>query len=133
MKQLSMDFTGDQLAQRGIEQAVNHADNVINEWSNLAYNFALKYCQTHSKFMAEDLRNAADSIVSEPPSKRAWGGIIRKLSFNGIIRSLGTSRVKNVYAHCANANLWEVIRSDIREQSWEEKYNELLVKYNELK
>jgi len=140
MKQLSIDFTGEQMAQQGMNSAIAHSDFIFPDWSKNAYNFALSYCLTHKRFMAEDLRNAADDIIPDPPSKRAWGGIIRKLSTNGIIHSLGTSKVKNVDAHCANANLWEVVRfdfsnepPDIREKSWEEKYNELLVKFNELK
>ena len=109
MEQLTLDFTGDQLAEQGINAAIEHADNVIPDWSKQAYNFACYYCRTHNRFMAEDMRNASDGIVPDPPHTRAWGGIIRRLANNGIIRCIGISKVKNVTAHSANASVWEVI------------------------
>ena len=110
MKQLTMDFTGSQLAEIGMNAAVQHAERTIPDWSKQAYNFACHYCRTHAKFMAEDMRNASDGIVPEPPHTRAWGGVIRRLLNNGIIRCIGTAKVKNVTAHSANASVWEVVR-----------------------
>ena len=109
MEQLTLNFAGSQLAEQGIDTAVQHADDCIPDWSKQAYNFALYYCRTRTRFMAEDMRNASYCIIPEPPHTRAWGGIIRRLQNNGIIRCVGISKVKNVTAHSANASVWEVI------------------------
>lgn len=110
MEQLTINFTGSQLAEQGMNAAMQHANDCMPDWSKQAYHFAITYCRTRSRFMAEDMRNASDGIVPEPPHTRAWGGIIRRLSNNGIIRCVGISKVKNVTAHSANASVWEVVR-----------------------
>ena len=110
MEQLTMDFTGPQLAEKGMNAAVQHANYCIPDWSKQAYHFALMYCRTRTRFMAEDMRLASDGVIPEPPHTRAWGGIIRRLQHNGIIRCVGISKVKNVTAHSANASVWEVVR-----------------------
>ena len=107
--QLTIEFNGEDLAQQGISTAIEHADSCVPDWSKQAYNFALYYCRTRARFMAEDMRLASDGVIPEPPNTRAWGGIIRRLQHNGIIRCVGISKVKNVTAHSANASVWEVV------------------------
>ena len=100
--------TGAQLRDAGIKQAVDHANDVHESWSDQAYRFLLVYVCEHSEpFLCEDVRAAAEGIVPEPPSKRAWGGSVTRASNAGLITCIGTKKVKNPQAHCTKANLWQ--------------------------
>src|SRR3990167_10463853 len=108
--------TGEKLANQGIQKAINHANQVTPKWAEMAYECLLSYLR-HSPcsftFMAEDVRDFSTRHypficdgLSEPPSLRAWGGIMRKAKGAGVIRAIGTRKVSNTKAHCANATLW---------------------------
>lgn len=100
--------TGPELRDTGIKKAVEHADKVVESWSHMAYEHLKKYIVLHDEFMAEDLRY--DSKLPEPPSKRAWGGIMVRAAKSGLIYRVGFRAVKNPKAHCANASLWRVAK-----------------------
>lgn len=102
-------FTGAQLRDKGIEKAVKHAESIHENWKDRAYEFLLTYIKSHKRFMAEDVRIASARIVPEPPSLRSWGSIIRRAACSGHIKSLGTRKVKNPRAHCANSSFWEAV------------------------
>jgi len=95
--------TGQELRDRGIEQAVSHAGQ---KWTDQAYQFLLLFCNGHAEFMAEDVRRASKGCVPEPPSKRAWGGVIVRASKAGLIERVGYRQVKNAKAHCTPAAVW---------------------------
>ena len=67
---------GSQLRDKGINQAINNANNKHNKWSNKAYKFLVNYIKSHHEFMAEDVRVASEEELPKPPSNRAWGGLI---------------------------------------------------------
>ena len=92
--------------QIGINQAVCHADKEEPSWSDKAYDFLVKYIRTNKEFMVEDVRESAMGIISDPPSKRAWGGIVLRAKNKGLIRFVRYEKVKNPTAHCANAAVW---------------------------
>jgi hypothetical protein len=58
--------------------------------------------------MTEDVREASKHQLSEPPSARAWGGIIVKAVKCGLIYRKGFRNVSNVKAHRTPASLWAV-------------------------
>lgn len=97
-------FDGPVLRDRGIQQATDHAGR---QWSDQAYDFLLKFLKTNTTFMAEDVRTASIGFVPEPPSKRAWGGIIVRAAKQGLIQKVGFRNVKNAKAHCTPAAVWE--------------------------
>ena len=106
-------FTGEELANQGIKKAINHAERDIPGWATLAFECLksyLRFCPPDHEFMAEDVRKFSQStyflVVPEPPSLRAWGGIMRKAKGAGLIRAIGTRKVVNPTAHGANATLW---------------------------
>jgi len=99
-------FTGQQLRDKGISQAVNHADQQSENWSHYAYQFLLSYIKQNREFMSEDVRAASVGIVDTPPSSRAWGGIIVRAVKSGLIRRKDFCTVKNPKAHCTPASLW---------------------------
>lgn len=101
-------FEGERLRDKGITQAVTHADYQNEKWSENAYTFLLRYIRNNKEFMTEDARNASLGIIPEPPSARAWGGIIVKAAKNGLIERIGYRNVKNSKAHCTPAAVWRV-------------------------
>ena len=107
MIQLNL-FSGTELRDNGIAQAMENADAQVNEWTFEAYQFLLHYSKSNKEFMAEDVRLASEGIIDEPPSKRAWGGIIVRAVKSGLIKRKGFMNVKNAKAHCTPATLWEV-------------------------
>jgi hypothetical protein len=99
--------TGAQNRDEGIKKAVDHAENNTPGWSITAYQFALSWLSNRSTpFLGEDIRNASLGFVPDPPSKRAWGGILKSLAKNKMIVRIGYGQVKNPNANCANASLW---------------------------
>lgn len=98
---------GAQLRNSGMNQAETHANHLHHGWSHEAYSFLEGYARINPTFMAEDVRTASAGVVPPPPSKRAWGAVIVRAAKAGIITSLGTRKVKNPRAHCANATLWK--------------------------
>ena len=103
--------TGEKLANQGIKKAINHAEKDIPGWATLAFECLksyLRYCPPDHEFMAEDVRKFSQStyFLPEPPNLRAWGGIMRRAQRAGLIRAIGTRKVVNPTAHCANATLW---------------------------
>lgn len=105
MIQTQIDFSK-QVTQRGIQQAVDHANAVHKDWCDIAFDFLKGYIEINPMFMAEDVRFASQGIVPIPPTQRAWGGIIRKAASMNLIKSNGQKQVKNVKAHMAFATEW---------------------------
>lgn len=106
-------FTGQYYRDAGIKKAVDHANETEFNWSVQAFGFLLIYIQSNDTFMCEDLRFASTNIVTQPPSKRAWGGIIRRASKAGLIKRIGFKNVKNVKAHCTPAAVWETVSKEV--------------------
>ena len=106
---------GEQKKLRGIKRSVDHA-NIKNAgtWSDKAYQ-ASKLFLTSKKtgytFMVEDIRNWTEehNLIPPPPSKRAWGGMVKSLVKEGLIEKVGHGTVKNENAHKCFAAVWSKI------------------------
>lgn len=103
-------------AQCGIAKAVDHAQACNYNWSEHTYSiFLTEFLPQHKRFLAEDFRSwlaVHRADYQFPPSKRAFGGIMRKAKDQYYIICIGTQKVTNVKAHGANASIWE--RNDER-------------------
>jgi hypothetical protein len=100
-------FSGENLRDQGIKKATDNANHHTNGWSQKAYDFLLAYIAVSSEeFMTEDVRIASKGIVPEPPSKRAWGGVIVRAAREGKVVQLGFKKVTNATAHCTPASVW---------------------------
>lgn len=108
-KQLNLFTDGAQLRDLGIQQALTHADEVCEKWSEKAFRFLQWYIQHNKEFMTEDVRVASRVLVEAPPSERAWGGVIVRACKAGLIKHNGHGKVSNPNAHCAFAVKWIVI------------------------
>jgi hypothetical protein len=92
----------------GMKRAMDHAERIERGWKEMAYDFLVNVFikHHHGRFMTEQVRAACAGVVPEPPSARAWGGIIRKAVLAGLIHQVGFDKVKNKNANCANAAVW---------------------------
>lgn len=106
-------LTGRELAQAGMNRAIVHADEVVENWSEDAYSMFLKYISQFGsgyRFIGEQARTYAEAMkLPKPPSLRAWGAIMVRAAKSGVITKVGYSQVRNSKAHGANCSLWEVV------------------------
>lgn len=106
MKQSEFDFTGEQLRDTGIQMAVDHAGD---NWKETTWNLFKEFLKDQKEpFLIEEFRSfcAMKDNYQFPPSNRAYGFISVKAVKNGLIKQIGTKKVSNNKAHCANAALW---------------------------
>jgi hypothetical protein len=99
-------FTGEQLRDAGIKRAIDNANEKTEKWAYMAYTFLTVYVRSNGEFMTEDVRLASSEIVPQPPSNRAWGGVIVRAVKSGLIIRKGFRNVKNNKAHCTPASVW---------------------------
>lgn len=103
-------LSGHDLKEQGIYRAVKHADDVYEDWQEIAYKMLKEFIEFSDgkPFMCEDVRRfASNSNLKEPPTNRAWGAIIKRADKDGIIKHCGFGQVSNPRAHRANASLWK--------------------------
>lgn len=102
-------FNGNDLRDEGIKRSVDHADDVIDSWSDRAYRFLNDYIKSNREFMAEDVRVASINQLPEPPSLRAWGGVFVRAAKSGLIVRIGFRNVINHKAHSTPASVWRAV------------------------
>lgn len=73
---------------QGIARAVDHADRVIDQWSEDAYKLLLAYAGGR-EFLSEEFVDYARAALPAPPDARAFGGPIRRAVNAGVIRRIG--------------------------------------------
>lgn len=78
-------------------------------WSEKAFELLKEFIRTPREFMCEDFRKfCQDKGLIQPGSQRAFGGIIRRAAFAGLIKSINYRKVTNPKAHKAFATVWQV-------------------------
>jgi hypothetical protein len=92
----------------GMKQALDHANELYEDWEKIALDFLEGFAKINGKFMVEDCRYASQGVVPQPPSARSWGSIILKANRKGWVYKVKgeIEPVKNVKAHRANAQVW---------------------------
>lgn len=100
--------TGDELRDIGMKQALDHANQINDNWSKEAYRYLTVFLRYNSgEFMTENFRAYCEKYnLPTPPSLRAYGSIMVQAQRNGLIKSLGYSSVKNPKAHSTPATIW---------------------------
>lgn len=91
---------------RGIQAAAHHAGQ---GWNEEADAFLAQFIEaTTGPFLCEDVRVQAEAHgLPSPPSKRAWGGVMRRAAQSGAIRRQGYAPVENPKAHRTPATVWQ--------------------------
>lgn len=94
--------------QAGMMMAEDNANTKINGWSRIAFNILREFLMFHNDpFLAEEVRSyASQRGLDEPPSKRAWGGVITRAARQKLIKSIGFGLTTNPLAHRTPATLW---------------------------
>lgn len=107
MKPIQLDiFKSAKNRDKGIKKAIDSAEELNEGWSEMAFNFLRNYIKNNPAFMVENVRKASEGKVPNPPSERAWGGIIVRAKKHGLIRRIGYQQVSNPKAHCTPASVW---------------------------
>jgi hypothetical protein len=108
VEQYSLNFSRE-MKNAGIQKALDSAKQIDANWEEKAFNYLLAFVNSrkpNETFKCEDVRANAETMVPEPYSKRAWGGIMKRAIAQGIIKKVGIVSVGNPKAHGANANLY---------------------------
>ncbi len=83
----------------GMSRAVEHADEVHGDWSDMAMEMLREYADAMEDrpFMAEQVRNWARTYPGwiDPPDKRAWGAVFTRAAKAGHIVKLGYAPAKS--------------------------------------
>lgn len=111
MIQSSFNFSGNELKEKGIELAVDHAEQINPCWKEKAFEMFKEWLSgwpSGYMFLMEDARQSLEVRgLPAPPSLRAYGRIIQMAKKEGLIVHAGYKQVSNPRAHQANASLWE--------------------------
>lgn len=110
--------------EQGIKQAIEHANQVHPDWSELAYQkclLAIRHIKNkqirlnpneYKSYSMEEIREIISTFfleIPEPPTNRAWGAISRRLISEKRIEKVGYSPTKSRTAHNAIAAIYKVL------------------------
>lgn len=104
-----LDFmTTRDLANEGMQRAVEHADRVEPSWSDRAFNILADFARTNPEFMAEDVRVHAHKVLGlpQPPDPRAWGAVVNSAVRSGLIVRDRYELTKIPPAHATPRPVW---------------------------
>lgn len=107
--QMSLQF-GKIERDKGLAQAVTHANEDSWGWSDKAYDLFKKWLaekKVGDQFMIEDFRVDIFGKLEEPPSRRSFGGLTGKGVRDSLIEKAGYGQVKNVRAHATPVTIWK--------------------------
>ena len=97
------------LRDAGMEMAANHADAVVDGWSDRAYAFLVDYVGANKsrRFMAEDVRVAAEETgFPIPPDNLAWGAVVARAARKKLIKRIGYGPQASATCHCSPKSIW---------------------------
>lgn len=102
---------GKELAQMGMQLALDNAEAKNEGWKNEALIFLQQFISITTKpFMCEDFRDyATKKGLAVPPCLRAYGALMRQGAKRGWIKQIGYGKVKNPIARQANAAIWQKV------------------------
>lgn len=110
--QLRLDllFTAEDLRDTGIKMALDHAEEKAPTWGERCFQLLLDYMKINNQpFMVEYFRQWTEGKIEDPPSKRAFGGIITKAAKAGLVKQVGWAKTSNYKAHKTPAAVWVAI------------------------
>lgn len=90
----------------GMQQALDHAQDLCSDWSKRAYAFLVEYAQNNEFFCSEEVSAASKTVPSFPQPKddRSWGSTYSSAARDGIIRPHSTTR--RARGHSSIGILW---------------------------
>jgi hypothetical protein len=99
-----------ELADEGMAQATDHADEVAPGWSETAGRLLEQFAKANETFMAEELRQWAhgEQGLPTPPDPRAWGSVIQRAARRKVIVRVGYRSTKVPPAHAKPMSVWRL-------------------------
>lgn len=103
--------TATQARDAGINQAVQHAEEIHLGWTDKAVEAIRTYARCvkarGETFTAEKVRGSIiGSCVPTPPHKRAWGGAFARAAREGIIVKVGVTHSEAPHCHLSYVAEW---------------------------
>lgn len=85
------------LRDQGMQRALEHAEEDVKHWGDLAYTFLVSWCRTQADlFTGEDITDASkDRKLIQPATDKAWGQVIRRAARRGIIVKVDNEGVRS--------------------------------------
>ena len=78
------------LRDKGMAQSAAHADRETPNWQARAVGYVRLHATVHASFLCEDVRAMAEADGFDlPPSKTAWGSVMRQAAREGIVYADG--------------------------------------------
>lgn len=103
----SREPTSRDLAEQGMNDALDHADRVSARWSVQAGQLLRIYAQLNAEFMAEDVRIWAHrKDLPCPPDPRAWGAVVNRAVREGVLVRDRFELTKIKPAHATPRPVW---------------------------
>lgn len=107
--------TGRELAEIGIRESHEHAEQVSADWTRRAVEKVGEYAHLHGEFLTEELKGwAYQSGLEQPSVDGAWGAVMRTAAARGIVHSAGKKEARSPGAHGKLMTLW---RRGFKEQA----------------
>ena len=100
--------TGRELRDEGMARAVEHADAIYPEWSDVALSLLRTWCASRigQQFLAETPRGALEKMLPVPPDKRAWGAVMLRAAKAGYIEKVGYGACQAPNVHRSICTMW---------------------------
>ncbi len=96
------------LADAGMQTAVEHADDIEPGWSERAVEHVREFAHIRHEFLGEDVRVWAHKQgLPYPPKACAWGAVMVRASKDRIIARAGYRTTRIPPQHAKPAVLWE--------------------------
>lgn len=106
---MNLPATARQLAEKGIRESHEHAEEQSTDWTKRAVDKVADYARHHDTgfFLAEDVKTwAYQDGLDEPPVDGAWGQVMRTACSRGIIHRFGRQAAKSAGSHGKLMTLW---------------------------
>lgn len=97
---------GREARDRGMAQALVHAERETRQWGRTALRFLYRYALSHERFMGWHVTSEAQltGAVPTPPTTRAWGRLYHEAQKRGWIEKDGTA--EHPKRHGCDSPVW---------------------------
>jgi hypothetical protein len=107
-----INFTREELRDAGMQQALDHANEVCEVWGETAYRYVVNYSRDHDVFTSEQVRTESENSgeVPLPSDKRSWGSVMTRVVRSGYIVKIGIEIATDPKVHYSYITTWKSIK-----------------------
>lgn len=109
--QYELDFTGRELAEAGLNLAIENAESKIPDWKETTWRLFKEFLNRRSEpFLIEDFRSwvaVNHPDYNWPPTSKAFGFIPLKAARENLIIKVGYGVASNAISHCRPSTMWK--------------------------